>query len=72
MFQNLMKKKYYFNLFLFFFVEDVKFDYENYTVDIDMEMISKKEILEEKIRKGRKIIYDKDLNLLVIEGEEIK
>ena len=72
MFQNLMKKKYYFNLFLFFFVEDVKFDYENYTVDIDMEMISKKEILEEKIRKGGKIVYDKDLNLLVIEGEEIK
>ena len=65
------EKEILFQPFSFFFVEDVKFDYENYTVDIDMEMISKKEKLEEKIRKGRKIIYDKDLNLLVIEGEEI-
>jgi len=61
------EKEILFQPFSFFFVQNVKFDYEKYTVDIDLEVIPKKEIFEEKIRNGGKIIYDKETNLMVIE-----
>ena len=70
------EKEILFQPFSFFYVNNVKFDYEKYTVDIDLETIPKKEIFEEKIRKGGKIIYDKNTNLMVIEekgkGKEMK
>ena len=61
------EKEILFQPFSFYFVRNVKFDYEKYTVDIDLEIIPKKEILEEKIREGGKVIYDKETNLMVIE-----
>ena len=45
----------------------MKFDFGKYTVDIELETISKKEILEEKIREGKKVIYDRKLNLVLID-----
>ena len=64
------EKEILFQPFSFYFVRNVKFDYEKYTVDIDLEIIPKKEIFEEKIRKGGKVIYDKETNLMVIEEKE--
>ena len=55
-----------FQPFSFYYVKNVKFDYENYLADIELETIVKKEILEEKIRIGKKVIYDKKNNLVRI------
>jgi hypothetical protein len=55
-----------FQPFSFYYVKNVKFDYENYLADIELETIVKKEILEEKIRIGKKVIYDKKDNLVRI------
>ena len=52
--------------FTFYLVKDIVFNYENYTADIELETIPKKEILEEKIKQGKKVIYDKNLNLILI------
>ena len=57
--------------FSFYFVKKTKFDHNQYTADIDLELIPRIEILEEKIRKGGKIIYNKENNVMVIEGEQI-
>ena len=58
--------------FSFYFVKNVKFNYQKYTVDIDLELIPKKEILEEKIRKGKKNIYDKKTKLMIIDEKSKK
>ena len=57
--------------FSFYFVKNTKFDHNQYTADIDLELIPRIEILEEKIRKGGKIVYNKENNVMVIEGEQI-
>ena len=57
--------------FSFYFVKNTKFDHNQYTADIDLELIPRSEILEEKIRKGGKIVYNKENNVMVIEGEQI-
>ena len=55
-----------FQPFSFYLVEDVKFDYKKYCVDIYLKTVSKKEIFEEKIRKGQKVVYDKKGDIMVI------
>ena len=60
------EKEILFQPFSFYYVKNVKFDYENYLADIELETIVKKEILEEKIRIGKKVIYDKKDNLVRI------
>ncbi len=50
----------------------MKFDYENYTADIDLEIIQKNEILGERIREGKKVIYDKENNIMIIEEKTEK
>ena len=62
----LPEKEILFQPFSFYYVKNVKFDYENYLADIELETIVKKEILEEKIRIGKKVIYDKKNNLVRI------
>ena len=52
--------------FSFYFVRDVQIDYTNYTADIYLETIGKTEILEEKIRQGMEIEYNKVLNIVQI------
>ena len=55
-----------FQPFSFYLVEDVKFDYKKYCVDIYLKTVSKKEIFEEKIRKGQKVVYDEKEDIMVI------
>ena len=57
-----------FQPFSFYLVKSVKFDYEEFSVDIELEIVIKKEILEYQIKKGKKVNYDKIQNLIYIEG----
>ena len=61
------EKEILFQPFTFYLVKNVDFNFENYTVDIELETIPKKEILEEKIKQGKKVIYDKKQNLILID-----
>ena len=56
-----------FQPFSFYRVKSVKFDYNKYTVDIELETIMKKEILEYKIQKGKKVNYDKIQDIVYAE-----
>ena len=61
------EKEILFQPFSFYYVKNVNFDYKNYLADIELETIVKKEILEEKIRIGKKVIYDEKENLVRID-----
>ena len=61
------EKEILFQPFTFYFVRNINFNFENYTVDIELETIPKKEILEEKIKQGKKVIYNKKSNLILID-----
>ena len=61
------EKEILFQPFSFYYVKNVNFDYKNYLADIELETIVKKEILEEKIRIGKKVIYDENANLVRID-----
>ena len=52
--------------FSFFKVIDIKIDITNYTADIYLETIGKKEILETKIKYGNQIQYNSELNIMEI------
>ena len=56
-----------FQPFSFYRVKNVNFNYEDYSVDIELETIMKKEILENKIRKGKKVNYDEKQDIVYIE-----
>lgn len=66
------EKEILFQPFSFYFVKNVIFNYDKYTVDIDLEIIPKKEILEKKIRNKEKVIYNKEENIMVIEEKQIE
>ena len=55
--------------FTFYFLKDVKVDTKNYTADIFLETIGKKEILEEKIKMGKEVEYNEKENIIQIVGE---
>ena len=50
--------------FSFFLLKDIIIDYENYIADIYLETIGKTEILEEEIKKGKKILYNNTLGIM--------
>ena len=52
--------------FSFFHFEDIKIDLKNYTADIYLKAIGKVEILEEEIKKGKKIRYNEKENIMEI------
>ena len=52
--------------FSFYKVTKVDINIQNYTADIYLETIGKKEILEEAIKKGKKIGYDKINNIMEV------
>ena len=54
--------------FSFYYVRDVQIDIKNYTADIYLETIGKKEILEEEIKKGKEIEYNQNENIIQITG----
>jgi hypothetical protein len=61
------EKEILFQPFTFYLVKNFDFNFKKCTADIELETISKKEILEEKIKYGKKVIYDQKLNLLFID-----
>ena len=50
--------------FSFFLLKDIIIDYENYIADIYLETIGKTEILEEEIKKGKKILYNNTFGIM--------
>ena len=70
--QNVAKykyeKEYVFQPFSFYYVKDVKIDSNNHIVDIYLKTIGKYEILEEKIKYGKEIIYNKEENIIEIKN----
>ena len=57
-----------FQPFSFYRVKNVQFDYDNFTVDIELQTIIKNEILESKIQKGKQVNYDQFKDLVYIEN----
>ena len=55
-----------FQPFSFYKVTKVDIDIENYTADISLETIGKKEILEEKIKLGKTIKYNESENIMQV------
>ena len=68
--QNVAKykheKEYLFQPFTFYYVKEVNIDINNYIADIYLEAVGKYEILEEKIKYGKEIIYNKNENIVQI------
>jgi len=62
------EKEHLFLPFSFYYVRDVQIDIKNYAADIYLETIGKKEILEEEIKKGKQIEYNKNENIIQIIG----
>jgi hypothetical protein len=60
------EKEYLFQPFSFFYLKDVKIDFDEKTADIDLETIGKKEILEEKLKIGKDIKISKKNRLAEI------
>ena len=62
------EKEHMFHPFTFYIVKDVKINFENHSADIYLEIIGKKEILEEEIKKGKEIEYNKNENIIQIKN----
>ena len=60
------EKEFVFLPFSFYFVKDVKINTFDYTADIYLETIGKKEILEEQIQNGKEIEYNIEENIMKI------
>ena len=63
------EKEYVFQPFSFYYIEKVDIDLQKYTADIYLKTIGKTEILEEKIRLGKLIEYNKEKNIIQIKNE---
>ena len=61
------EKEILFQPFTFYLVKNFEFNFIECTADIELETISKKEILEEKIKYGKKVLFDQKLCLLYID-----
>ena len=58
-----------FQPFSFYYVRDVKIDLSNYTADIYLETIGKKEILEKQIKEGKEIEYNQKDRIMQVKKE---
>ena len=54
--------------FSFYFVENVVIDLKNYTADIYLETVGKVEVLEEQIKNGKDIEYNKKENIIQVKN----
>jgi len=63
------EKEHLFLPFSFYYLRDVIIDTKNYTADIYLETIGKKEILEEEIKKGKEVEYNQNENIIQIVGK---
>ena len=52
--------------FTFCYVKDVKFNLKKYTANIYLETVGKTEILEDAIKEGKKLEYNKSLNIIQV------
>ena len=55
-----------FQPFSFYRVKAVNINIKDYTADIELETIGKKEILEEQIKMGKEIVYNKNENIMEV------
>ena len=60
------EKEVLFQPFSFFYVKEVKIDLSNYTADIYLDTIGKKEILEEQIKYGKNIKYNENEKIMEV------
>ena len=60
------EKEYLFQPYTFYYVRNVEIDIKNYKADIYLETIGKIEILEEKIKYGKEIEYNKQERIVQI------
>ena len=60
------EKEFLYQPFSFYYLKDVQIDYDNFSADIYLETIGKKEILEEKIKFKKEIEYNKKENIMQI------
>jgi hypothetical protein len=60
------EKEHLFLPFSFYYVRDVRINTMDYTADIYLETIGKKEILEEKIKEGKEVEYNQNENIIQI------
>ena len=63
------EKEFLFQPFSFYFVKDVIINEKEHKADIFLETIGKKEILEEQIKIGKEIEYNKDKNIMEVKKE---
>ena len=63
------EKECLFHPYTFFKIKNFKIDLINYTLDLELETIGKKEILEEKLKLGKKIKLNESQDLLEIENK---
>ena len=64
------EKEILFQPFSFYHVLDAEIDYKQYTANIVLEIIPKTQILEEEMKKGKNIIYNKNKNVIEIEDKD--
>ena len=60
------EKEFLYQPFTFYYVKDVKINIKEYTADIFLETVGKYEIIEEKIKYGKEIQYNKEKNVIEI------
>ena len=63
---NICEKEILFLPYSFYYVRDVKIDLNNYKADIYLDTIGKYEILEEQIKNGKDIIFNKNERVMEI------
>ena len=60
------EKEFLYQPFTFYYVKDVKINIKEYTADIYLETVGKYEIIEERIKYGKEIQYNKEKNVIEI------
>ena len=63
-----IEKEILYQPFSFYLVKKVNIDIKNYIADIYLETVGKKEILEEKIKKGKSIEYNKSAQIMEVKN----
>jgi len=66
--QYKIEKEILYQPFSFYYVRDVQIDIKNYMADIYLDTIGKFEILEEKIKVGKEIEYNKSEGIMQIKN----
>ena len=60
------EKEILFQPFTFFKITKVDIDFDNNTADINLEVIGRKEVLEEKVKEGKMITYNEKEGIMEI------